>query len=164
MPDEYLWVSKGQPDPEVARLEAMLSRFRSASHAGATMPGNTASRQRQLCSCAAAIRCSAHRQATVLGVCGPCVAGLCGTGNESGNAKVQLEAEFIGSVEMEPGSRMRVTASKPDRQVLDLQLWDDACVNLGATVAICGRDSLGAFNTISVVRITLTTDATDGDC
>jgi hypothetical protein len=121
MPDEYLWDGKGQPDPEVARLEAMLTPL----SFGKPRRRNYA-RKYGIAATAVVVVALGYtllrpRQATVWSVAGHASPVYAGQVIESGNSKVQLEAASIGSVEMEPGSRMRVTASKPDRQVLDLQ-------------------------------------------
>jgi hypothetical protein len=40
---------------------------------------------------------------------------------DSGSSRIELEAESVGRVQLEAGSRLRVTSSAPDRQVLNLE-------------------------------------------
>jgi hypothetical protein len=135
--NDYLWTAEGEPDPEVARLEALLSSHR---HAGTLPPlpsREDAPRRRgrlililQVLSAAAcvALVVAAARYAVMAPPSGWRVHALAGSPAVTGRmmmtddaSRARIEVGEIGEVEVDPNSRVRFLRPRADehRMALD---------------------------------------------
>jgi hypothetical protein len=107
MPDEYLWDRLGEPDPEVARLEGLLARYR-------YRPARRLSSIPALLAIAAGLLLAAGltytlymKTTSVWQMAGHRIA--VGQTIETGpQAGAQIEAKDVGQVELDPNSRLQI--------------------------------------------------------
>lgn len=119
MADEYLWDRTGKPDPEIARLEKLLTGF-------AYAPPRRSWRVPMLLALAAAVAMAVSASLWLtraplsewkMGGKGVSV----GQTIQTGASGTTLEAEQVGNVVLDPNSRLRIVRSAGDRQELALQ-------------------------------------------
>ncbi len=139
MNEEYLWDRTGEPDPEIARLEGLLAplRYRSeAARGDFRAPGGARVGKPWWLATAAAAALAitfslsfyeqAHRLQNssmwkIFGTGGMPRVVRNGEAIETDGSTARLESDFVGEVQVDPHSRLRVTESTKDRQRLDLE-------------------------------------------
>ncbi|HET9298840.1 MAG TPA: hypothetical protein VFO11_02775 [Candidatus Polarisedimenticolaceae bacterium] len=145
MRDDYLWDKKGEPDPDIERLEGMLRRFRQAVpppdfHAVAVPPrrnvpwlalaatialvgflaGWWASRPER-----PAVRVASLAGAPRIGGTSIAESGRLRTGQDlvtDGASRARIEMGLIGEVEVEPRSRVGLVKASPGEHRLSLRV------------------------------------------
>jgi FecR protein len=118
MPDEYLWDRSGDPDPEVARLEALLSPYR-------YQPKRRRSRL-ALYALAATILLAAGlasllipRNPSIWRIAGKPVP--VGQTIETGSESAQIDADEFGQLELDPKSRLQLLPARDGNQQFALR-------------------------------------------
>jgi len=137
MNDDYLWDRSGEPDAEVARLEGLLGELRwSEKQQDLTLakPAKSHYERRWLAIAAAAVVVLAIGAAVFVkrtGTAGPATSWQLSLAGQKPSAvragqvietatQGTMESEFVGQVDIEPNSRLRVLASHEDEQRLAL--------------------------------------------
>src|SRR5690348_6408060 len=132
MSDDYLWDRSGKPDEEVVRLEELLSQFKLSPRQQAALPFPKPRRVRWWAVAAAAALAIGAIGITVMvrsRPSGPVVSWQLSISGEkpalvragqkietSAQDRATLESEFVGSVNIEPDSRLRVLSTHGDVQ------------------------------------------------
>jgi hypothetical protein len=142
MNDDYLWEKKGEPDPEVLRLERMLGRFRQELPRPALLAPRRTPRWLALAAAVVLAGCLTAWLAT-RPAHGPSVrvASLAGAPEVGGTSiaktgslrpgedlvtdaasRARLDLRGIGEVEIEPRSRVGLVAARPTEHRLSLRV------------------------------------------
>ena len=138
MSDDYLWDGTGEPDPELAHLEATLGRLRWSSRRGRPNVSRSV-RRRRLMACwiaaAAALIIAIGSGVVVREIRNARTLSswqLSFSGEKprpmhadqlietTGAARGTIESQFVGRVDIEPDSRLRLLAASGDEQRLAL--------------------------------------------
>lgn len=137
MNDDYLWDRTGEPDAELAHLEEVLGTLRRSKRPGrSTLAGSVRARRIAVAiAAAAAVLTVAIGTAVFMHIRGTSALtswkfSLWGEKPKylhagqlvetSQNARGTLESEFVGKVDIEPNSRIRLLAASGDEQRLSL--------------------------------------------
>lgn len=131
--DDYLWDGTGTPDPEVARLEELLSELRYEGH---PPPLEAPERSRGWLLAAAVLLAVGAGAGTLalqsteepgeswalagLADCGADCALRVGEWLETGAGSARLTVADIGHMDVHPGTRLRLAATGPDEHRLEL--------------------------------------------
>lgn len=139
MNEEYLWDRTGEPDPEIARLEALLAHLQyrpETARRDFIAPGRTPVRKAWWLATALAAALAitfalsfyehAHRLQDssmwkISWTGGMPQVVRKGEAIETDGSTARLESDFVGEVQVDPHSRLRVTESTKDQQRLDLE-------------------------------------------
>ena len=145
MSEEYLWDRSGEPDPEIEKLEGLLSPFRYQGGQPPVQQPKPTSRHRWWALAAAAVLAIGVWQVTrvaptpalkttwqaVRTAGSPRVNGQAVgdpadvyTGQRietDASSRVEIRSDFVGQVELEPNSEMVVKESRENRQLLSLR-------------------------------------------
>jgi hypothetical protein len=113
MSDEYLWDRSGEPDPEVARLERLLARYRFREKRSWRVPLAIAA------SVLAMAYWLSRTPSTEWRAAGARVAEGQTIRTDS-RTTTTLESEFVGHVKLDPDSELRVLRGRGDAQHLSL--------------------------------------------
>jgi FecR protein len=121
MADEYLWDRTGEPDPEVARLEALLERYRYVPTKRRVRPAMVAilAAAASLAIAAALIFAMRREPVSVWEMAGRRIPVGRTIETRAGGAKI--EAAAVGEVELEPNSRLQVLPSSGGNQQFALR-------------------------------------------
>jgi FecR protein len=134
MNEDYLWDKTGEPDPEIQRLEALLSPL---GHKGGALPA-WPSRRRHWLPMTLAIAASlliifgavwmlrvrsrpAWQVSTVQGTPGITRLSKGQSFSTDANSRIRLGMDDVGEVVVEPNSKMSVIATRPEEQRLSLE-------------------------------------------